>query len=253
MTNQNEHERDATHALKRARAYPYADIQPTDAAAHAAQAIAYDLCDRRGIKYEMRQVDAEVRREIVLAHAAIIRAAIQAQASGQAAWAIITPELSALAWQRAIAQGDAAGHMHLRVARQVVELMGGQASGQAVPSGWKLVPVEPTDRMTWVGQSLRPDTEISIGSIYAAMLAAAPTASAAAQWAEPSDDAIATLAKQYDVHHGGFMGFARALLSRYGAQPAVIDAVRFFIENPAIAQDVYDRMAAQPAADEANR
>ncbi|YCH23112.1 hypothetical protein M1D96_06305 [Pseudomonas sp. D1-3] len=49
-----------------------------------------------------------------------------------------------------------------------------QPAGGAVPDGWKLVPVKPTDHMTWVGQSMRPDTEISIGSIYAGMLAAAP-------------------------------------------------------------------------------
>ena len=41
--------------------------------------------------------------------------------------------------------------------------------------GWQLVPVEATDHMTWVGQSMRYDAEISIGSIYCAMIAAAPS------------------------------------------------------------------------------
>lgn len=43
-----------------------------------------------------------------------------------------------------------------------------------VPEGWQIVPVKPTDHMTWVGQSMRYHSEISIGSIYCAMLAAAP-------------------------------------------------------------------------------
>lgn len=47
---------------------------------------------------------------------------------------------------------------------------------QAVPDGWVMVPAVATDHMTWVGQSMRHGTEISIGSIYCAMLAAAPSA-----------------------------------------------------------------------------
>lgn len=42
-----------------------------------------------------------------------------------------------------------------------------------VPPGHVAAPAVATDRMTWVGQSMRYDREISIGSIYAAMLAAA--------------------------------------------------------------------------------
>lgn len=44
-----------------------------------------------------------------------------------------------------------------------------------ISEGWQLVPVEPTNHMTWVGQSMRYDSEISIGSIYRAMLGAAPS------------------------------------------------------------------------------
>ena len=49
-----------------------------------------------------------------------------------------------------------------------------QQAGSGVPEGWKLVPINPTDHMTWVGQSMRPDAEISIGSIYCGMITAAP-------------------------------------------------------------------------------
>lgn len=48
-----------------------------------------------------------------------------------------------------------------------------QAAG-AVPEGWKLVPVEPTDLMTYRGQCLRYTPVHSMGAIYRAMLAAAP-------------------------------------------------------------------------------
>ena len=43
-----------------------------------------------------------------------------------------------------------------------------------VPDGYVVVPVDPTNSMTSVGQSLRYDPVNSIGSIYRAMLAAAP-------------------------------------------------------------------------------
>jgi hypothetical protein len=46
--------------------------------------------------------------------------------------------------------------------------------GARVPDGWKLVPVEPTDAMTFVGQKHRYDSAWSIGAIYREMLAAAP-------------------------------------------------------------------------------
>ncbi|EMZ55212.1 hypothetical protein HMPREF1224_06954 [Pseudomonas sp. P179] len=44
----------------------------------------------------------------------------------------------------------------------------------SVPEGWKLVPMDPTSQMTFVGQSLRYDAVNSIGEIYRQMLAAAP-------------------------------------------------------------------------------
>ncbi|MFG3926444.1 hypothetical protein ACGEMM_17775 [Pseudomonas aeruginosa] len=44
----------------------------------------------------------------------------------------------------------------------------------SVPEGWKLVPMDPTSQMTFVGQSLRYDAVNSIGEIYRQMVAAAP-------------------------------------------------------------------------------
>jgi hypothetical protein len=47
--------------------------------------------------------------------------------------------------------------------------------------GWQLVPVEPTDAMTWAGQQARYPATNSITVIYRAMLAAAPHQSQEAQ------------------------------------------------------------------------
>jgi len=56
--------------------YPYANgFMPSDWAERAALAIAADLCDRRGIKWEMEKVDEEVRGDLIRQHAAIVRAA----------------------------------------------------------------------------------------------------------------------------------------------------------------------------------
>lgn len=56
--------------------YPYAQVEAPDWAMRAALAIAYDLCDRRGIKHEMTAIDEDVRLDLVAAHADIIRAAL---------------------------------------------------------------------------------------------------------------------------------------------------------------------------------
>ena len=51
---------------------------------------------------------------------------------------------------------------------------------QGVPSGWKLVPVEPTEAMRKVGVSKSPGPGASrVNAVYASMLAAAPTPPAA--------------------------------------------------------------------------
>jgi len=50
-----------------------------------------------------------------------------------------------------------------------------QAGQVAVPEGFVLAPDEPTDQMTYIGQKMRYDPANSIGSIYCAMLAAAPS------------------------------------------------------------------------------
>jgi hypothetical protein len=56
--------------------HPYAEgFQPADAADRAALGVCWDLCDRRGIKWAMQDVDDDVRGDIVRELAAIIRAA----------------------------------------------------------------------------------------------------------------------------------------------------------------------------------
>lgn len=52
----------------------------------------------------------------------------------------------------------------------------------SVPDGWKLVPMDPTSQMTFVGQSLRYDAVNSIGEIYRQMLAAAPGTEVPQAW-----------------------------------------------------------------------
>lgn len=50
-----------------------------------------------------------------------------------------------------------------------------RAAKPAVPDGCAIVPKEPTDKMTFVGQSMRYVSANSIGAIYRSMLSAAPT------------------------------------------------------------------------------
>ncbi|WP_137171400.1 hypothetical protein [Massilia sp. HP4] len=50
-----------------------------------------------------------------------------------------------------------------------------QAAAPGALADWKLVPDEPTDQMTYIGQKMRYDPVNSIGLIYCAMIAAAPT------------------------------------------------------------------------------
>ncbi|CAB3687984.1 hypothetical protein LMG24238_02963 [Paraburkholderia sediminicola] len=52
------------------------------------------------------------------------------------------------------------------------------SSKPAVPEGWKLVPMEPTNAMTFVGQKHRYEPVWSIGAIYREMLAASPVSPA---------------------------------------------------------------------------
>lgn len=66
----------AARTLQHGNEFKYAHgFEPKDAADRAALGICADLCDRRGIKWEMQQVDDDVRPDIVRALAAIIRAA----------------------------------------------------------------------------------------------------------------------------------------------------------------------------------
>lgn len=66
---------DAAFLLKHGNEYPYHDRPATDWAERAALGVLADLTDRRGIKHELRNIDADIRVEIVESLAAIIRAA----------------------------------------------------------------------------------------------------------------------------------------------------------------------------------
>jgi hypothetical protein len=77
----------ARHTLERGAKYPYdagtefwADSEktpppPTDWAHAAARGVLADLCDRRGIKWELDKVDHDVRQELMQSLAEIIRQA----------------------------------------------------------------------------------------------------------------------------------------------------------------------------------
>jgi hypothetical protein len=65
------------------------------------------------------------------------------------------------------------------------------ASERVAREGWKLVPLEPTNKMTAVGQEHRYQSVWSIGAIYREMLAASPTAPAQSCGdAEQADEAV---------------------------------------------------------------
>jgi hypothetical protein len=67
------------------------------------------------------------------------------------------------------------------------------ASERVAREGWKLVPLEPTNKMTAVGQEHRYQSVWSIGAIYREMLAASPTAPAqpcGEDAAEQADEAV---------------------------------------------------------------
>lgn len=65
--------------LKRGETYPYHGKPPVDWAERAALGILADLCDRRGIKQELRQIegDEDITEEIVKTLAEIIRTALR--------------------------------------------------------------------------------------------------------------------------------------------------------------------------------
>jgi hypothetical protein len=82
------------------------------------------------------------------------------------------------------------------------------ASKPAVIEGWRLVPVEPTNAMTYVGQKHRYEPVWSIGAIYRAMLAASPAAPA--QSGEPIYQIRGTLREGHPWHDVGIEGFRQA-------------------------------------------
>jgi hypothetical protein len=66
----------AVRQLEHGAKFPYDGDGPAIDWAHAAaRGVLADLCDRRGVKHELREVDDDVRVELVASVAAIIRAA----------------------------------------------------------------------------------------------------------------------------------------------------------------------------------
>jgi len=67
---------DAKFSIKMGMEYPYNEREPIDNYELAALGILANLNDRRGIKQELRNVDLDVREEIVTSLADIIREAM---------------------------------------------------------------------------------------------------------------------------------------------------------------------------------
>lgn len=86
----------------------------------------------------------------------------------------------------------------------------------SVPEGWKLVPMDPTSQMTFVGQSLRYDAVNSIGEIYRQMLAAAPGKKVPKAWLDVQAErrrqitAEGWTPEHDDKHNGGELADAAA-------------------------------------------
>lgn len=53
------------YCLEKPFSYPYAERQPRNRFEYIAEALLADLLDRRGIRHELENVDADVRAEIV--------------------------------------------------------------------------------------------------------------------------------------------------------------------------------------------
>ena len=67
---------DAEFALDMGSKFPFNGRPATDWAESAAQGILADLCDRRGIRQALEDIDTETREEIVGTMADIIRTAL---------------------------------------------------------------------------------------------------------------------------------------------------------------------------------
>lgn len=69
---------EAERNLSQGEKYPYNDRPPVDWAERAALGVLHDLNDRRDIKRGFEMIDAEIREEIVVTLADIIRTAWRA-------------------------------------------------------------------------------------------------------------------------------------------------------------------------------
>jgi hypothetical protein len=119
---------------------------------------------------------------------------------GAAWWANVYPEQAAeFAWMKRaastsanVAQNErpafraiASALLHIDVRgvsigdKAIIQAAIDALNSANVAQGWKLVPIEPTNAMTFIGQKHRYDSAWSIGAIYHEMLAAAPSANVA--------------------------------------------------------------------------
>lgn len=93
----------------------------------------------------------------------------------------------------------------------------------SVPEGWKLVPMDPTSQMTFVGQSLRYDAVNSIGEIYRQMLAAAPGKEVPQAWLDVQAERLRQveaegwMPEHDDAHSHGQMARAAACYALAGS------------------------------------
>lgn len=69
--------------LKMADKYPYDGTNDGDWTYRAARGVLADLSDRRGVKNELEAIDDDLKRQIVIYAAGIIRAAFEAEEANE--------------------------------------------------------------------------------------------------------------------------------------------------------------------------
>ncbi len=104
----------------------------------------------------------------------------------------------------------------------------------SVPEGWKLVPMDPTSQMTFVGQSLRYDAVNSIGEIYRQMLAAAPGKEVPQAWLDVQAERLRQveaegwMPEHDDAHDTGALASAAGCYAMFSLAYPAGDPSRFW-------------------------
>ncbi|MDS9768254.1 hypothetical protein RMG93_14865, partial [Pseudomonas aeruginosa] len=102
------------------------------------------------------------------------------------------------------------------------------------PEGWKLVPMDPTSQMTFVGQSLRYDAVNSIGEIYRQMLAAAPGKEVPQAWLDVQAERLRQveaegwMPEHDDAHDTGALASAAGCYAMFSLAYPAGDPSRFW-------------------------